>query len=646
MEAIFGPKGRLKTALSGFECRPGQLQMAEAVRKALVRRDRLVVEAGTGTGKTLAYLIPALLSGLKVVVSTGTKNLQEQLLLKELPLIRRCLGLRFKAVAMKGRTNYLCLRRWENLPRLTRRPFPIENSHLKTIAHWLHKTRTGDRAELTMLPEDLPLWSLVSSNAEQCLARRCTKQDDCFITRIRQKAASANLVVVNHHLFFADLAVREKGYGEVIPRYEAVIFDEAHQLEDVATQYFGLSVSTWRAEQLLRDAQQTLTLTGKAPRFMYNTIEVCRKRFDRFFSSFRHSSMGTDENYRLKAGSIPGEAERCLPDLFNTLTLLATGMKNLENANDETDRVSQRMEQLREELGFIMGASDCTFVYWCEPRGKGIFLHADPIDISHEMERYLYKKISCLIFTSATLSAAGSFDYFKGRMGLAPDTEDLSISTHFDFSSQALLYIPRNAADPTRQGFVRAVAEEVREILRASRGRAFVLFTSYHNMLLVFEALKGHLEYSVMLQGERPRSALLEDFRKDISSVLFATSSFWEGVDVRGEALSCVIIDKLPFASPTDPLVEARIEKIASEGGNPFFAFQVPNAIISLRQGVGRLIRDAEDQGIVAILDGRILYKRYGRLFLESLPPIPLTRDISDVRRFFSNLPTRSMAQS
>ncbi len=646
MEAIFGSKGRLKTALSGFECRPGQLQMAEAVRKALARRDYLVVEAGTGTGKTLAYLIPALLSGLKVVVSTGTKNLQEQLLLKDLPLIRRCLGQRFKAVVMKGRTNYLCLRRWENLHKLTRYPFPIESSDLNTIAHWLYKTPTGDRAELTMLPEDLPLWSLISSSAEQCLGRRCNRQDDCFIARLRQKAASANLVIVNHHLFFADLAVREKGYGEVIPRYEAVIFDEAHQLEDVATHYFGFAVSTWRAEELLRDAHQTMIIAGKVPRFMYNTIEQCRKLFDRFFSSFWRLPIGINENYRLKPGSIPSKAERCLPDLFNTLTLLATGMRNLKNATDETDRVSQRAEQIRDELGFIMDAADSSFVYWCEPRERGVFLHADPIDISQEMERHLYKKISCLIFTSATLSAAGSFDYFKRRMGLDPDTEDLSIPTHFDFSSQALLYIPRNAAYPRRPGFIQAVAKEVRKILLASGGRAFVLFTSNHNMIQVFETLKGNLEYSVMLQGERPRSTLLQEFRKDISSVLFATSSFWEGVDVRGEALSCVIIDKLPFALHTDPLVEARIEKIASEGGNPFFDFQIPNAIISLRQGVGRLIRDAKDRGIVAILDGRILYKGYGRLFLKSLSPIPLTRDLGGLHRFFSDLPSRSTAQS
>jgi len=500
MEAIFGPEGRLKETLPAFEYRRGQLHMAEAVRKALEGKDYLVVEAGTGTGKTLAYLIPALLSGLKVVVSTGTKNLQEQLLQKDLPLIRKSLRLRFKAAVMKGRANYLCLRRWDNLHRLSGHPFFIERSHLKTIARWLRKTSTGDRAELVMLPEDTPVWSLISSGSEQCLANRCPYQADCFITRMRQRAASANLIVVNHHLFFADIAVRQKGYGEVIPSYEAVIFDEAHQLEDVATQYFGLSVSTWRAEELLRDAHQTMTLTESIPRSVSGAIVQCRKLFEQLFSSFSPTSAQTEGNHRLKAENIPVQATRCLPDLGNALTLLATRMMSLENAADETDRIAQRAEQLRDELRFIMEASDRAFVYWCEHRGKGIFLHADPIDISCEMDRHLYNKIPRVIFTSATLSAAGKFHYFKQRRGLTPDTEDLLIPTHFDYASQALLYIPRNAPDPRLPGFAKAVTEVVREILHASRGRAFVLFTSYHNMILVFEAVKEQMEYPLMIQ--------------------------------------------------------------------------------------------------------------------------------------------------
>lgn len=646
MESVFGPDGRLKSTLPGFQYRRGQWQMAEAVSRALKRKYYLVVEAGTGTGKTLAYLIPALLSGLKVVISTGTKNLQEQILQKDLPLIRKCLGLRFRVALMKGRNNYLCLRRWDNLHKLAHKSSLIEDSHLKTIAQWLGKTRTGDRAELTMLPEDMPVWSLISSGPEQCLAGRCPYQANCFITRMRQRAASANLIVVNHHLFFADLAVRQKGYGEVIPFYEALIFDEAHQIEDVAIQYFGSSVSTWRAEEMLRDAHRAAILAGGMPRSLSNTIERCWKIFQELFSSFSLLLPETEGKCRLKAENIPGLANRCLPDLLNTLTRLAKGMKTLKNATEETDRISQRAEQLRDELYFIMEASDRASVYWCEKRGKGIFLHAHPIDISEEMKKRLYIKIPCGIFTSATLSVAGRFDYFKHRVGLNSDTEDMLIPTAFDFASQTLLYIPRNAPDPRQPGFAGAVAEEVREILKASRGRAFVLFTSHHNLIKVFEALKGHLEYSVMIQGERPRTALLEEFRKDVSSVLFATSSFWEGVDVRGEALSCVIIDKLPFESPTEPIVEARIEKIASEGGNPFYDYQVPNAIVSLRQGAGRLIRDITDRGAIAILDGRILNYRYGRLFLQSLPPMPLTRDLEEVRRFFADCPPGSAAQS
>lgn len=629
VDAVLGPGGLLAGRLPGFEVRQQQLDMARAVARTLERGGTLVVEAGTGVGKTLAYLVPAILGRRKVVVSTGTKALQEQLFFKDLPLLRQHLPVPFRAACMKGRANYVSRRRLREFARNPSFRHPSEAPHLEAIQRWVRETATGDRAELPALPDDYAPWAEFAATSDHCWGTKCDAYRDCFVTRMRQEAAEADLVVVNHHLFFADLAVKETGFGEVIPPAEVVIFDEAHQIEDVATQYFGRQVSSARVEDLFRDLSKYLRVARlHEPALDAGLLELVGRR-DRFFARFA----GRDgERRRLRRAALEAQGAVALAaDLKATLDLLAAILDHLAVRTEDTDAFVRRARSIGDDLAFVMAADDPGYVYWSEQRRRAVFIGASPVAVKHELAERLFAGGGALVFTSATLATDGTLDYFMGRLGVPREATALVLGSPYDYGSQAVLYLPE-LPDPASSGFVAAAAAEIERILGVTRGRAFLLFTSHRVMREAFAALRGRLPYRCLLQGDAPKSRLLEEFRKG-GAVLFATQTFWEGVDVPGAALSCVVIDKLPFASPAEPIVEARIERIAADGGNPFMAYQVPSAVISLKQGFGRLIRAHSDRGVLSILDPRLTRSGYGRVFLDSLPPVPITRDLRDVAR-------------
>ena len=609
--------------------------MAQAVERAFAQERYLIVEAGTGTGKTLAYLIPAVLSGKRVVISTGTKTLQEQLFFRDVPFLQKKLGFPFKASFMKGRNNYLCWRRFRLLSRQPLFKALEEISHFQAMKKWAGRTRSGDRAELENLPEDLELWKEVCASSETCLGQGCEFFDRCFVTHMRQEAAGSDVIIVNHHLFFADLAVRQKGYGEVLPRYEAVIFDEAHQLEGVATQYFGTAVSNLRFEELARDVRREAAAAKLKDEALNKISGALLDGQEHFFSNFR----GGESYYRLRGERLRGRMQESAAKLIEGLILLSAHIGGMKDPPEGMRTLTRRSEELKRQLQEVLGLSDTRLVYWCEMRGRGIFLHASPVDVSSEMKDQLYSRMKTAVFTSATLSAQGNFRFFKERMGLEGPLEDvleeLTLDSSFDMESQTLLYLPESLPDPNHPTYLRQAAGEIEKILRHTRGRAFILFTSLKNMEAAHGFLKGRLPFTCFMQGERPKSALIQAFKEDIHSVLFATASFWEGVDVQGEALSCVIVDRLPFSRPNEPIMEARLERIASAGGSPFWDYQVPSAIILLKQGLGRLIRTRRDRGLLAILDPRLMTKSYGKAFLESLPRCPFVRDEEGIKGFF-----------
>jgi ATP-dependent DNA helicase DinG len=625
MAEVFGKKGLLAEGLDSYEYRPQQVEMAEAVWSALHGGGGLIVEAGPGTGKTFAYLIPAIYSGHKVVVSTGTKNLQEQLFFKDIPLLGEILPVTFNATYMKGRENYLCRRRFAIFNRQPLFKAVEEASFFKEVSTWAAETQTGDRSEIEGVPEAFSAWAEICCSRDHCLGTECPDHQQCFLTRMRQTAAKAQIVVVNHHLFFADLAIRDTG-GEVIPRYKRVIFDEAHQLEEVITTYFGLAVSNYRVEELARDIQREL-LSGRKPRAdSLGIADDLRAKGAQLFTLFQG-----EERYRLQ--EMNPLVISLLSDIIQCLGALRTALAK-HPPSEEIAALIRRTQELGGDLEFILSQGDSEYVYWCENKGKGVFLRASPIDAWPDLSRRLYPRLEAMVFTSATLSTHGGFDYFRERLGLQ-DAAELILPSPFNMQRQVVIYLPPGLPEPNAPTFPKAAAKEIESIVSLTKGRAFVLFTSYKNMHEIYSMLKGQLPYRLLIQGEGPKHLLLEEFKEDVSSILFATGSFWEGVDVPGEALSCVIIDKLPFDPPTEPITQARIERIAARGENPFYQYQVPAAIITLKQGLGRLIRSTEDRGVLSILDSRILTKEYGRLFLQSLPPAPVVQKREEIKRVF-----------
>ncbi|HEV2178495.1 MAG TPA: helicase C-terminal domain-containing protein [Terriglobia bacterium] len=629
LEKIFGPEGWLARHHPHYEYRPAQLEMSEEVAAAFEHGRHLIAEAGTGIGKTLAYLVPAILDGRRVVISTGTKNLQEQVFFKDLPFLKKLFP-RVRATLMKGRSNYLCRQKLydaENQPVLAGLE---EVEQYAAIREWEKRTETGDRAELTNLPDTTQFWSHIDARRETCTGQKCAQFDRCFITLMHQRAAEADLIIVNHHLFFADLALKQMEFSSLLPEYAAVVFDEAHDVEDVATQYFGLQFSNYRVEDLARDTEVTLRVKEIDAPDAFAAVGDLRHRSDRFFELFPAREGRFNFENRESFLEVNRSAYTAL---LNAHQHLETELSRLQDRPEEINNLIRRAGELRQALETVLQSDNRNFVFWWERRGRGVFLEASPIDVAPLLRERLFDRTPSVVLTSATLAVGGTFDFLKRRLGLQSPQEQI-FPSHFDYGTQALLYTPAHLPDPREPEFARLAAEEVIQILKATKGRAFVLFTSYQQMREMHERVRSRLRYPMLLQGKAPRTVLLDRFRKTAHAVLFATSSFWQGVDVQGQQLSAVIIDRLPFAVPSDPVVAARIRQINEEGGNAFTEYQVPEAVIALKQGFGRLIRSTEDRGVLAILDNRMVRKFYGKLFFDSLPAYARTSRMEDVRDF------------
>ncbi len=638
---IFKPDGLLSRRLDKYEPRPGQLEMASAVAQTL-EGGRLVVEAETGIGKTLAYLIPAVLSRQKVIISTNTLNLQEQILRSEIPFIQEHIDPALSVMCVKGRQNYLCLYRWQQFTVHPQLEIFAADETREKITTWLESTITGDRAELDWLPDNSPLWREISATPSQCLGSKCPDEKSCFINELRRKAAAARLLIVNHHLFFSDLALRREGHGEVLPRYESVIFDEAHHLENVATNFFGFSISHFQMVDLAKDVKLSAVMLpeDKQERIL-QTAEALHSRSEHFAALFpaqqgKYPLQEYIEQHPDWEGEIQAVSDR--------LSGLELTLLTMETMGETWQVLAGRCQELQARLLAIAGLLEIpqaeTYIRWYERREKSVVLAASPIDIAMELNAVLYPNVRSAVFTSGTLTVGGDFSYFLSRLGLESDTETLSLESPFDYSGRTMLYIPAHShADPFPQPdqalFHDKIQSVIYQILLASSGRGLVLFTSFNSMRKTYPFLLENLPYPVFIQGQAPRNKLLESFQLQTNSVLLAVASFWEGINVPGESLSCVIIDKLPFEVPSDPVIMARINKVREEGGNPFMDFQLPRAILALRQGVGRLMRTSTDRGILAVLDVRLFTKQYGRIFLRSLPPSPLTRELAEVVSFF-----------
>jgi ATP-dependent DNA helicase DinG len=632
IQDILGPEGSMARSLEEFEFRAAQIQMAHLIEKAIKQKVPAIVEAGTGTGKTLGYLVPLVLSGKKAVISTGTKNLQEQIFFKDIPLLSRATGIEVDCMLMKGRKNYLCLHRYFQRFSQSSLLRPDQEGIKRKIEKWLGRTEFADRSELAWMRDDDLLWDSLSSTSDQCLGSECIHMEDCYLNALRRRAARSKIIIVNHHLFFADLMIKKEGFGEIIPRFQVVIFDEAHKVEEIATTYFGESLSTNQLMELVSDLEKEgKNLQETKGRDLKRQLDLLKTKTEELRGLFQDSG----EKGRLGEEALEMIQMGPAHDMGRALGFMQekSGLRESENASFQA--YATRAGELNQRLEKVLSFQDPDWLNWYEKRKKGVVLHASPLDISEQMKAFLYLNGRSIIFTSATLSTNGNFDYARSRLGLSQDVLEGIYPSHFSFEEQTLMYVPRDLPSPSDPDFGYKAAERILDILKLSSGRALVLFTSYHNLNLVYQLLSGKVPYTIFKQGEAPRSSLLEQFKQDTHSVLMATGSFWQGVDVPGEALSCLIIDKLPFDSPGDPLVGGRIESVRARGGNPFMDYQLPSAIISLKQGLGRLIRNVSDRGILSVLDIRMLTSRYGRFFFDSLPQVPLSHEMRDIRSFF-----------
>ena len=628
--ALLGADGPFARELPNFAPRETQQRMADAVAAAIEDGGTLVAEAGTGTGKTFAYLVPALLSGKRVIVSTGTRNLQDQLFHRDLPRVRAVLGAKTDAALLKGRANYLCLYRLEQAVQEGQFRSRAQANDLQTIRAWRHRTRSGDRAELAEVPEGSALWPRVTSTAENCLGSECPFFDDCFVVKARRRAQEADLVVVNHHLLFADLALKQEGFGDILPGAHAFILDEAHQIPELASQFFSVGISARQLTELAADALSecagqpgALSVLQPALEGLNDAVRKARLAFDALPARGAFAQLEAD------AGA--HDALVALDIALDTLTLALAGQAERSRG---LASVHERALALGERLSRIAERADENEVRWFEITERGFSLNATPLDLAPPLRALREASRAAWVFTSATLSVAGKFDHYTRQLGL-DDPDTLALGSPFDYAHQALCYLPKNLPEPSARDYTERVIDAALPVLRASRGRAFLLFTSHRALRRAAELLEGKIDWPLFVQGSAPRHQLLNDFRESGNGVLLGAASFWEGVDVAGEALSCVIIDKLPFAAPDDPLLQARLEALARAGGNPFTDWQVPGAVIALKQGAGRLIRDVHDRGVLVLCDPRLTSRGYGRLFLASLPPMPRTRELADVQAFF-----------
>ncbi len=621
---VFNLEGPLARALPGYSYRPEQAAMAKAVGAALARLEPLIVEAGTGTGKTFAYLVPALLSGRSVIISTGTRTLQDQLFRRDVPLLARALGLPMKIALLKGRGNYLCRHRLE-LATQQGTLLAGEGGAARTLARisrWAATTKAGDLSELTDLPEQSPVWPQITSTRENCLGSECPQFSNCHVFEARRNAQAADIVVVNHHLLLADLALKDEGFGDLLPGAEAVILDEAHQVPDIAAQFFGQVWSVRQVQLLMRDITAEILAAGVRDASIAEAVITVDIRLE----ELRRAVPGGQGRHEWV--SLPDAFLDVLPELETAISHIATQLEGL-GAGAGTANCARRSATLANALAALREMSDDTGLRWVEANPSGLLLQYTPFEIAERLREYVESRPCAWVFTSATLAIGEDFSHFAARIGL-PEARTVRIDSPFDYRDQARIFLPPHMPQPQAPAFAGKFIDACAPLLEASGGRAFLLYTSYRGLAEGVRALQLRFPnppFPVLVQGEAPREALLNRFRELGNAVLLATGSFWEGVDVKGEALSIVAIDKLPFASPDDPLLKARLEGIRRRGGNPFFDYQLPQAVLALKQGVGRLIRDFDDFGVIVIGDPRVKTKAYGRVFLEALPPSPVIAD-------------------
>ncbi|QRG82064.1 ATP-dependent DNA helicase [Vibrio diabolicus] len=627
----FSSDGALGKAIPGFQARQPQIDMAEAVSSAIKDQTQLVVEAGTGTGKTFAYLVPALLSGKKVIISTGSKNLQEQLYHRDLPLMVNALGFYGQVALLKGRSNYLCLDRLSRqmVESHTNESDPTLLTQLVKVRAWSSETKTGDLGDCDDLPEDSMIIPTITSTNDNCLGKECPSYTDCFVLKARKRAMDSDIVVVNHHLFLADLAIKETGFGELIPEADVFIFDEAHQLPDIASEYFGQSVSSRQIHDLAKDIEIAYRTEAKDMRQL-------QKVGDKLMQSAMDMRIVLGEpgfrgNWReaLQSGSIKRELLR----LTDSLELAIDVLKIALGRSQLLDTAFERANLIKGRIDRVCDVDITGYSYWYDTSPRHFALHITPLSVADKFHEQIEIKQGAWIFTSATLAVSGDFKHFTERLGLKP-TKQFSLPSPFDYQKQALLCVPRYLPEPNSNGLADKLVRMLAPVIEENDGRCFFLCTSHSMMRELGEKFREVLELPVLMQGEMSKQKTLAEFMELGNALLVATGAFWEGIDVRGDALSCVIIDKLPFTAPDDPLLKARIEDCRLRGGEPFAEVQIPDAVITLKQGVGRLIRDQKDHGALIICDNRLVTRDYGGIFLGSLPPIPRTRDLDGIKAF------------
>ncbi|MBN2530250.1 MAG: ATP-dependent DNA helicase [Deltaproteobacteria bacterium] len=629
----FATDGPIAQKLGRYEKRDSQLQLADAVERTMAHGGVLLGEAGTGTGKTLAYLVPAILNGNRMVISTGTRNLQEQIFFRDLEFLMDALGLTIRKAYLKGQENYLCktrLHAFVHSPKC----LSYRSSDVSQLTRWANLTDTGDRMELADMPDDDPIWREVNSTRETRIGARCPFFEECFVTRARRVAMTADLVVVNHHLYFADLATRMQG-GAILPSHETVIFDEAHLIEDIATEFFSTKVSSLRTDRAITDALAAIS----AAQFRDDTYENERQKMGRqiislssnLFDQFR----GAEGRANLDSTRIDAAHRQYYHKLDSALESFELTLRHLEGLEETVDHCAHRISAIRDDLGDILERNDHRYVYWADTRRRSVILGASPIDVSEYFRNEVLFKRDTVVFCSATLSTDGDFRFFKSRLGIDFDAEELLLDAPFNYPEQARLYIPNHGIDPRDDKFTENACNEILQLIALTNGGAFVLCTSFKNMNAIFETISQNWFGPVLRQGDAPKFSLIEQFQSDPASVLVATTSFWQGVDIPGSGLRLVIIDKLPFASPADPIVAARVAHLNEQRRNAFMEYQVPQAAITLKQGFGRLIRTADDRGIVTILDSRLHTKRYAQSFIRSLPNAPIVDDFTQLKTWW-----------
>lgn len=626
---LLGPDGPFSKMLKGFSLRPSQQEMADHIENVLHDGGVFVAESGTGTGKTLAYLVPAILSGKKVLISTGTKHLQDQIFHRDLPMVREALAKPVTVALLKGRSNYLCLHRLDNLE-LSEGPGDAGlRRHFRKVSEWAHTTQTGDIGEATDVSEDAMIWPHVTSTAENCLGSKCPQFDDCYVRKARKAALDADVLVVNHHLFFADLVLKDEGFGRLLPGVEAIIFDEAHQMPEIASVFFGRSVSRAQIENLARDvlAEELKEKSG------VKGLRLSLDKLHRAAADLRLAFGG--DGFRGSWAEVNDKKiHAALDALFDALAVVAEHLSAASAAGDGLESCFRRAQDMLDRLDHFRDGGGNEHVRWFETFRHGFMLSTTPLDVSRPFLERVELDQHSWVFTSATLAIDGNFSHFLAQFGL-DDAETHQWPSPFDFENNTLMYLPQGLPNPNEANFTERVVAAALPVLEASQGRAFMLFTSYRALNIAAKLLADKIEFPLLVQGSAPKQELLQQFQEHGNAVLLGTASFWEGVDVRGDSLSCVIIDKLPFAAPNDPVLRARGQLLEQQGRNAFMEHQVPQAVITLKQGAGRLIRDITDRGVLMLCDPRLVNKGYGKIFLGSLPPMPKTRELGDIKKFF-----------